>query len=340
MKATLVNMLRWNCGWVLLLAWCCLCSGITLFADFLLARSMHKQLEALAFATAQATVIDGEVAEIGGGEETTYRPRIRYRYLVAGREFGGDRYRFGFSTGNRCYVDEIVQAHPAGSITTAYYNPADPAESLLSPGLSAHDFFGLLCLTPFNVVLLGSWGGLAWMLRRRSGVTPADLRIYDDGIELRVRLSRFAAIGAAGLMALVVSMILLFAIAFTVGASPPGPVVAVAWAALIAAVSWAYRSANSSRRDLAIDRVRNTLTLPPANWRGSPATIGLADLVEIKLGETPPQETHEDSPPQYFCQIRWKDPGGEIAEGAWIKQSNRDGAAELAAWLRRQCGLG
>ena len=339
MKATLVKVGRLESGWVLLLVWCCFWSGIALLADFLLARSMLKQLQALGFATAQATVIDSDVEEIDGGEDATYRARIRYRYLVAGRELSGDRFRFGFSTGSRSYAKQLVQAYPAGRRTTAYYNPADPAESLLSPGLSAEDFFGLLCLTPFNVVFVGSWGCLAQMLRRKSGITPADLRIHDDGIELRARLPRIAAIGAAGLAALLVSMTLLFAIAFTVGSPPPDLVVVVAWASLIAAVVWAYRRGNSSRRDLVVDRVRNTLALPAENWRGSPATIGLADLVEIKLGEALAREADADSSLQYFCQVRWKGPGGEIASGAWIKQSDRDCAAEMVSWLRRQCGL-
>lgn len=324
---------------MLLFAWCCLWSSIALFADFLLARSMFQQLQSLGFPAVEAIVIGSEVEQIDGGEDATYRAKIVYRYVVAGQKFSGNRYRHGFSTGDRSNVEKIVQSYPAGRITTAYYNPADPAESLLDPGLSAHDFFGLFCLTPFNVVFLGSWGALAWVLRRGSGMAPANLRIYDDGIELRVRLPRFAAIGAAGLAALLVSMMLLFAIAFTVGPSPPSLAVASAWATLIAATAWAYRAGNSSKRDLVIDRVRNTLTLPAGNWQGAPAMIPLRDLVEIKLGETPSRETDEDSPPQYFCQVCWKDPGGEIAKGVWIKQSDRNSANELVAWLRQQCGL-
>ena len=338
-KTTLLNVCRWKCGWVLLLAWCGLWSSITLFADFLLARSMFQQLQALGFATVEATVIDSEVAEVGGGEDATYRAKIEYRYIVAGREFNGHRYRHGFSTGDRSHVEQIVKAYPAGRRTTAYYNPADPAESLLSPGLSAHDFFGLLCLAPFNVVFLGSWGALIWLLRRKSGMAPADFRVYDNGIELRVQLPRIAAIGAAGLAALLVSMTMLFAIAFTIGPAPSGLVVAVAWATLIAAAAWAYRAGNSSKHDLVIDRIRNTLTLPAANRQGSPATIPLTDLVEITLGETPSRETDEDSPLQYFCQVCWNDPGGDVAKGVWIKQSDRDCANELVAWLRQQCGL-
>lgn len=339
MKAGLVKLASRDCGWVLLLLWCCLWSSITLFADALLARSGFKQLQALTFAPVEATVVDGKVAEDGGGEGATYEAKIRFRYVVAGQEFSGERYRHGFSVGNRSYIEKLVQDYPAGSRTTAHYNPADPAEALLSPGLSAEDFFILLCMTPFNLIMVGSWAALPSAMRCRSGVTPADFRIRDRGTELRVRPPRIVAIGAAGITALLVSFMLTIAVAFAIGAAPPSLVVALAWAALIAATGWVYRAFDSSKNDLLIDRVRSTLTLPPAVIWNPPTTIRLADIVGIEVGEAPSRNSDRDARIEYSCLVRWRGAGDEQLETTWHKQSDRTCTEELVAWLRGQCRL-
>ncbi len=339
MKAGLVKLASRDCSWVLLLLWCCLWSSFTLLVDASLARSVFKQLQALTFAPAEATVVDSEVAEDGSGEDASYKAKIRYRYVVAGQEFTGDRYRHGFRFGNRSYIEKLVQAYPAGSQTTAYYNPADPAEALLSPGFSAHDFFGLLCMAPFNLVMVGSWAAMPSMMRRRDDSALDDFRICDRGTELRVRPAWTMAIFAAGITALLVSFMLIVVIAYAIGAAPPSLVVTLAWAALIVATGWVYRAFDSSNNDLVIDRVRSTLTLPPAGIWNPPTTIRLADIVGIEVGEAPGRNSDGEARIECSCQVRWRGVDDELFETAWQNQSDRACTEELVAWLRRQCRL-
>jgi hypothetical protein len=71
-----------------------------------------------------------------------YRPLVRYRYAVGGRTYeGGNRHanqpwpRTNIGTAN-----EVVAKYHVGSPVTVFYDPANPAESAVEPGLTWGDF--------------------------------------------------------------------------------------------------------------------------------------------------------------------------------------------------------
>ena len=83
---------------------------------------------------------------------TVYEPVVDYAYTVAGREYRGSRLAFGASVASsRAWAEGKAAAFPEGREVTVHYNPANPAESVLSPRVAfawgnlafALVFFGL-----------------------------------------------------------------------------------------------------------------------------------------------------------------------------------------------------
>lgn len=64
--------------------------------------------------------------------------KIRYHYLIDGREFVGKRISVGGDiNGNRSVAEQRAQLYPEGTPVTIYYNPQNPKESYLE--LSSED---------------------------------------------------------------------------------------------------------------------------------------------------------------------------------------------------------
>src|SRR6516162_8733152 len=121
----------------------------------------------------------------------------------------------------RTYYYAIVNAHPFNSPVQVYYNPKDPNESLLYPGIAGSDMFGALFLTPFNMVLIGLWMGVyAWLRERLFKPVAGGVKIIADGMTTRVRLPTVGAIwwglGTTGLLGFAA----VFAVGFGAGFQP------------------------------------------------------------------------------------------------------------------------
>ena len=115
------------------------------------------------------TVLSSEVTQ-HYNEGTTYGFGIRYRYTVSGRTFESDRYAFGQgnSSDGRRNAEQLVRRHPAGSPVTVYYDPAQPAEAVISRTVEPTMYFLLLFLQPFILVGVGMLGAVVfWPWRGR-----------------------------------------------------------------------------------------------------------------------------------------------------------------------------
>ena len=70
-------------------------------------------------------------------QQYSYEPRIHYSYSVEGKTYESDSISMRFlSSKSADTVQEVVGNYPAGSQATVYYNPDDPEESVLIPGVS------------------------------------------------------------------------------------------------------------------------------------------------------------------------------------------------------------
>jgi Protein of unknown function (DUF3592) len=78
------------------------------------------------------------------GKGYMHTPEIAYSYSVKGRKFSANRYQFG-DTGRRS-VNEIrgvVARYPVGRTVRVTYNPNDPSQSVLEPGVNGMSWFML-----------------------------------------------------------------------------------------------------------------------------------------------------------------------------------------------------
>jgi len=101
-----------------------------------------------------ASKVDRDEGDSDSGP--TYSPLIKYRYSVNGTDYTSKRYTYGAaSTSDRGYAAGVVARYPKGKRITVYYDPAHPAESVLSVEVPGFYHLMILFLQPFVVAGLG-----------------------------------------------------------------------------------------------------------------------------------------------------------------------------------------
>jgi hypothetical protein len=81
-----------------------------------------------------ATITAADVQVVARQGTSYWVPLVRYRYSVGGKQFEGERIRFGFiGTQSRAAAEKLIAGHPVGSMVMLRYDPHDPTESVLDP---------------------------------------------------------------------------------------------------------------------------------------------------------------------------------------------------------------
>lgn len=108
---------------------------------------------------------DGQILETGlmhyEGPETghTHSPWVRYSYTVDGQTFEAERVQFAppKDPGPEAVVLQRVQAaYPLGSPHEVYYDPADPSQAVLIPGIDPFLLGGLAAVAG-TALAVGAW---------------------------------------------------------------------------------------------------------------------------------------------------------------------------------------
>lgn len=93
---------------------------------------------------------------------TSYGAHIRYEFSVDGKKFQGERIGpADYSASYKSRVDEVAARYPKDGEVTVYYQPSNPAECLLEPGVA----FQTWLLPALGVVLLAV--GAFWLRSQR-----------------------------------------------------------------------------------------------------------------------------------------------------------------------------
>jgi Protein of unknown function (DUF3592) len=105
-------------------------------------------IAATRWSTTVGTVKTSEVFEDRGGRGVGYVPRVAYTFTINGQARSGNRFYNREARGTASQAQQAIRAYSAGARVKVYYNPANPAESLLSPGLWWYSYlwFGLSLL--------------------------------------------------------------------------------------------------------------------------------------------------------------------------------------------------
>lgn len=90
--------------------------------------------ESAEWPTVEGVVRSAHVEETGGGRKAKWSPIIRYEYRVEGRLYSSDHLSWAIEKyDTRREAEEIVALFAPDTDITAYYNPADPSESVVLP---------------------------------------------------------------------------------------------------------------------------------------------------------------------------------------------------------------
>lgn len=131
------------------------------------------QVEAVILRAEVKTVTMNNTYSRGPSFVTGYEPAISYRYSFEGRTFKGSRFTIAPSASQeREPIASIVAAHPTGSEATAWVNPENPSEAVLSRSdqgeSTALAFVGIF----LAVIGLGGIGAAAMLHRRPEQPEP------------------------------------------------------------------------------------------------------------------------------------------------------------------------
>jgi hypothetical protein len=78
------------------------------------------------------------VGKEDGWEHTTHKAKVEYEYSVFGVSHSADRIAFGYSGSSFGWwvAEQHLEPYHPGAQVVVYYDPNNPAESVLEPGMS------------------------------------------------------------------------------------------------------------------------------------------------------------------------------------------------------------
>ena len=108
------------------------------------------------------TSTDNSSRSGSGGSNTTYKPRVLYRYSVDGETLENHIVQMMTSYDSRSEAQKVLDRYPVGSTVSVYYKEEEPSKSLLEPGLSAESQLVITIFTyvPFGLLFIVAlfWG--------------------------------------------------------------------------------------------------------------------------------------------------------------------------------------
>ena len=263
--------------------------------------------------------------------------RLHYRYQVGETNFIGTRLRYNNSprtSGNAAWAQTLLAAYPTNAPAQVFYNPRNPADSLLEPGLAGCDLVLMLLLTPFNCVMLGLWAMcFPWLYRKLFRPIAGGVNIRRVGSFQHVRLPRFRS----GLIVLIVVGALSFLSPFVIGSHPTLAVAAVTWAAVLIIATAVYlflsHPVRSGAQDLIIHPEARTIVLPKTFGRKERVEISFDAIREIWMDVIEHRGRNMYSY-SYAPSLKVKNAPGHVFKLAdW---RDRDKAEAFVRWLREQ----
>ncbi len=302
-----------------LLVWLLLWTVAVLVGDGYLCRTFSRQLRATTFPRTDGVITRSEIKTADDADGPSHRLNIAYNYTVGGQRYTGTRYSYSEMGVNTTAWHKIRDGLPVGSRVPVAYNPNDPAESMLRPGLTGFHLMLVWFLTPFNLIMIGGW---AYYVRgRRPAFGPHSVTRTATG--WRVRVPGLGRAGTFGAVLLGVTFVGIFVWGIGCGFNPPlefagpGYVAVVAFAALVARRAWPWFEVDETARVL-----RFPAELPFAAVREV--------IVTHEEKRDPDEVTH-----RYHCDLVRAD--APVVRTATYSEPAP--AESLAAWLRERIDL-
>jgi hypothetical protein len=319
------------------LAW----SALTLFFDCLMIVPAVRQAFALQFSSTEGTIITSEVTTHHGEEGTTYGVKVSYSYSVGDQDYRGDRYRYDTWSSSGSWASRVVNALPPGTKVRVHYDPANPRNSLLKPGVAGSHLLQLLFLTPFNAVMIGLWLAVGSALRLKWFKPPAGGVKLKPGLrQTRARLTSSSALGTG----LATVGLLAFAGILVVGLGPGGMhpplrTMVVVWFVVLAsgvlAAAWHWAIIHSGKYDLVLDELNGSLQLPLTHGRKTRQTVMVGRVRGVYVATIEERSRNgESSTTTYAPTLRIG--GAQVRHEPLVEWHDAGKAQAFVEWLREK----
>lgn len=127
-------------------------AGSTLFT-FMFLIPMWQASQASDWPKTVATITGSRIERFSDSDGDSFKPIIEFNYQVEGQAFSNDRYSFNTSSFNRSWAQSVTNRYPEGSQAACFYNPTNPADSVLE--IEFGTGFYLWSLFPMIFVAIG-----------------------------------------------------------------------------------------------------------------------------------------------------------------------------------------
>lgn len=94
-------------------------------------RARSRGAASTSWPTVRARILTAELKRV----KHSFLPVITYQYAVDGKSYTGSRVVFRSSHGNEAEGKRLIEAYPVNSDRNVHYNPANPADAVLEPGV-------------------------------------------------------------------------------------------------------------------------------------------------------------------------------------------------------------
>ncbi len=304
-------------------------------------RDVYKQFVSQSYPVATGVVEHSEVATHTSSKNgTSYSASVTYSFAVNDKVQTGKKVRY-VNPPSGAAAEQFVAEHPNKSSVAVYYNPADPSDSVLLPGVKGIDLMLGVFVAPFLAITAGLWLWLTsslryWIFRPAAG----GVKIIREGLRVRARLPEAGAalywlVATGG-----IGFIMVFVVGFGTRMDPPVPlmtvVIAVVYLSGPAACLWRGRKLSAGLYDLVVDEGARTVELPATKGRKQRETISIDNVAGVEVK----QERHVTSKGAvsytYDPTLIIRCPAEEQKLAAW---PGRLRAEDFAAWLRKELGM-
>jgi hypothetical protein len=320
------------------------CTGLFLFLDLLALSNLGWQFASCHYPDVSGRITESRiVAHHSSKGGTSYSPFVSYTYQVGRQLLFGNRLRYTYYFSSSYYsAQTIVDEYPPGSFQTIFYNPSDPEDSLLCPGIVGGDFESFLLLTAPNMVMLGLWAWFGGWLRERLFKPPAGgVRIVADLSCTRIRLPQTVALWWALGTTGVISLVAVFGFQF--GAGPNEPVsfvlstLGLSYLSGIVVYAYLHLKAQTGIYDLILDESGRTLSLPATYDRVERMTVGFADVKKIAVERVEHRNNKGGVSYSYAPTLHMASAG--IEEQRLADWYDRLKAEDFSKWLSEKLGV-
>jgi hypothetical protein len=321
---------------LLLVCW----TGLVVVGVYVLLETTVRQYLALNFSTTPGRIVRSEV---GRGSMSRRGVEIEYNYTVDGVDYTGHCFRYDDHNVNLEW-DATVEEHPRWSFRTVYYNPKNPADALLEPGIDGCDLLCLLFALPLTVLTFSLWSAMISRLREKSRIRPAGgVRIVRQPGQTRVSLAEIPAFAAGFYGSAAAAFIAAFPVVIASGFEPTPRLMKAVWAVVLAVGGavfvWRALRNGSGIYDLRIDQATQTVTLPQTAGRQKPLILARRDIASVSM-----QRRVSKSPSgTHFSYLPALSRGGLESEPRSLQLItlgwSREKAQAFSQWLSQELGV-